>query len=433
MPSLNVIKHIEECLDSVVNQTLKDIEIICVDAGSTDGTLATIKQYMKQDNRIHLIISDRKSYGYQMNLGMDFATGEYIGIVETDDYVEPGAFAYLYGIAKEHVADFARGTANCFYGTDARFGTEILANPNVMSDSMIVVNPSKHPELNATDTFLWTGIYRAEFIKQIRFHETSGAAFQDISQMFRILMTAKKAVYTDKRIYNYRHGEEEASSYNRNIFKFTREEYQYIRDLVPDIEPSWELEYYKKLWGQTYSNFVAMAISGKYWSNIQIDIDSIKDMLGEGLIKYPELLSDFLFISKEYGDFEISTRKFYDNLRDDISERRINISEMIDFIGVAGECYIYGAGAWGKFVNRFIKYKLNQNVVGFVDENASLLGTVIDETMVWSLSEIDDKSSYKYIVANKTCSDEIKSLLLENDIPEKQIFIYAAGVAYQIS
>lgn len=88
MPSLNVSKYIKQCLQSVLNQTLEDIEIICVDGGSTDGTLDIIQQYVKKDNRVKLIHSDIKSYGYQMNLGIKEASGDYIGIVETDDYIQ---------------------------------------------------------------------------------------------------------------------------------------------------------------------------------------------------------------------------------------------------------------------------------------------------------------------------------------------------------
>ena len=76
MPSLNVVKYISECMESVIRQTLKDIEIICIDAGSTDGTFEKLVEYTEKDNRIRIIKSDRKSYGYQMNLGIDAAKGE---------------------------------------------------------------------------------------------------------------------------------------------------------------------------------------------------------------------------------------------------------------------------------------------------------------------------------------------------------------------
>ena len=84
MPSLNVGPYIRACIESVVNQTLENIEILCIDAGSTDGTLEVLREYEQADPRVQVIVSDVKSYGYQMNLGLRAARGQYIGIVETE-------------------------------------------------------------------------------------------------------------------------------------------------------------------------------------------------------------------------------------------------------------------------------------------------------------------------------------------------------------
>ena len=94
MPSLNVRPYIEQCMDSVLGQTLKDIEVICVDAGSDDGTRQILDQYAARDKRVKVLDSDRKSYGYQVNLGFDNASGQYLGIVETDDYADEVLFGY---------------------------------------------------------------------------------------------------------------------------------------------------------------------------------------------------------------------------------------------------------------------------------------------------------------------------------------------------
>lgn len=75
MPSLNVAPYIRECMDSVICQTLNDLEILCIDAGSTDGTREVLEEYAGKDARIRLIESDKKSYGYQMNLGLEAAAG----------------------------------------------------------------------------------------------------------------------------------------------------------------------------------------------------------------------------------------------------------------------------------------------------------------------------------------------------------------------
>ena len=77
MPALNVAKYIRQCMESVINQTLKDIEIIVIDAGSSDGTLEILKEFEAKDSRVKLINSEKRSYGYQMNKGISIAQGVY--------------------------------------------------------------------------------------------------------------------------------------------------------------------------------------------------------------------------------------------------------------------------------------------------------------------------------------------------------------------
>ena len=88
IPSYNSADFIEECIKSVVNQSLENIEILCIDANSNDGTLKILQEYALKDKRIQIILSDRKSFGYQLNLGIQNAKGKYFTIVESDDYVD---------------------------------------------------------------------------------------------------------------------------------------------------------------------------------------------------------------------------------------------------------------------------------------------------------------------------------------------------------
>ncbi len=92
-------------MDSVISQSLTNIEIICIDAGSTDGTYEVLQEYASADSRIKLIHSEKKSYGHQMNLGLDAANGEFIGIVETDDWADADMFSRLYEAASKHNVD----------------------------------------------------------------------------------------------------------------------------------------------------------------------------------------------------------------------------------------------------------------------------------------------------------------------------------------
>ena len=119
LPSLNVSPYIEECLQSVRRQTLREIEILCIDAGSTDGTREIIAAHAAEDSRIRLLGSKIRSVGYQVNLGLTAARGEYIGIVETDDYIAPGMYELLYAAAQAHRAEIVLNDYQAFWGGKA--------------------------------------------------------------------------------------------------------------------------------------------------------------------------------------------------------------------------------------------------------------------------------------------------------------------------
>ena len=88
VPCYNVEKYVAQCLSSIVNQTLQNIEIICINDGSTDKTLEILQSFQTTDSRIKIINKKNSGYGDSMNLGLDMAKGKYIGIVESDDYIE---------------------------------------------------------------------------------------------------------------------------------------------------------------------------------------------------------------------------------------------------------------------------------------------------------------------------------------------------------
>src|SRR5690554_5825547 len=87
VPFFNSENYIRECIESLVNQTLKELEIICINDGSTDGSYEIVQEYAQRDDRIVLISKYNTGYGHSMNLGLSLAKGEYIGILESDDYV----------------------------------------------------------------------------------------------------------------------------------------------------------------------------------------------------------------------------------------------------------------------------------------------------------------------------------------------------------
>ena len=125
MPACNVEKFLRECMDSVVGQTLKDIEIICIDDGSKDSTGDILDEYAEQDDRIKVIHKPNSGYGHSMNVGLQNATGEYVGIIETDDFADPDMFEKLYEVAKRTDADVVKSNYYTYnYGSLVKIGVE---------------------------------------------------------------------------------------------------------------------------------------------------------------------------------------------------------------------------------------------------------------------------------------------------------------------
>ena len=115
IPVYNVEKYLRECLDSVKNQTLRDIEIICVDDGSTDCSGEILDEYAKQDNRFHIIHKQNEGYGKAMNVGMAAASAPYTGSVESDDRIEADMYEKLSAIMEQTKADVIKADYYQFY------------------------------------------------------------------------------------------------------------------------------------------------------------------------------------------------------------------------------------------------------------------------------------------------------------------------------
>ena len=217
IPTYNVEKYLRECLDSVVNQTLKDIEIICVNDGSTDNSLEILKEYASKDARIKIIDKPNSGYGHSMNTGIDSATGEYLGIVEPDDYIELNMYETLYNKAKELDLDFIKG--NYYrYSDTPNITNEFCENFNKIEIYEKVINPNNYVKTFRGALSIWASIYKIEFLKQnkIRFLQTPGASFQDISFGIKTIFSAQRVLYLKSAFYHYRTNNDNSSVKSNN-------------------------------------------------------------------------------------------------------------------------------------------------------------------------------------------------------------------------
>lgn len=235
LPSLNVAGYIEECLDSVVQQSLQELEIICVDAGSTDGTREILDRYSQKDSRIIILHSDQKSYGQQVNMGLDYAAGEYVAILETDDWIEPDMYQCLYENGAVEGLDYVASDFDLLYrlqnGRDYRIRQRLFHGER-QSWYGRILDSDQIATLRSSDYVLWKGIYSREFLNShhIRLHLSLGAAFQDMGFLQQVKTYARQAKYLDKSFYRYRQDREEASSKGLDGLWHYENEFRWIHD-----------------------------------------------------------------------------------------------------------------------------------------------------------------------------------------------------------
>lgn len=205
VPVYNVEQYLPECLESLASQTLKDIEIILVNDGSTDGSLDILKQYASNDSRFTIVDKANAGYGHSMNRGFERARGEYIGIVESDDCARPEMFEKLYEQAKKNDADIVRSN----YFTMGNCGTEFhLVDVLNLSHApyYMAFDPKDYPDVFRGSPAIWTAIYRRDFIfdNGISFLESPGASYQDTGFFLKVLSAAQKVVFVREAYLNYR-------------------------------------------------------------------------------------------------------------------------------------------------------------------------------------------------------------------------------------
>jgi len=231
VPIYNVENYLRECLDSLIHQTLKDIEIICVNDGSTDSSLEIIEEYAKRDNRIKVINKLNTGLGATMNIGINAATSEYIGILESDDFTDIKMFEDLYFVAKQHDADIVISDFYSYWSNPIK-----LKKANRTSKYKLnkVINIKTLPSMLRNRTTVWSCIYKKELLDKynIRYLETSGASYQDTGFRIKTLSMAKKVVAVKNAYVRYRQDNLNSSVKQRDKVFYIKGEYDSILEFI---------------------------------------------------------------------------------------------------------------------------------------------------------------------------------------------------------
>ncbi|EAJ6226790.1 glycosyltransferase, partial [Campylobacter coli] len=203
VPVYNVEKYLRQCLDSIIDQTLEEIEIILIDDGSTDGSGSICDEYAAMDNRIVLIHKENAGLGAAYNTGLEIAKGEYIGFVESDDWVELNMFEELYNKAREFDVDVVK--SNFFDYNSVRQIDRKRHNLESLVPENIVFKIEEYPQIFSMHSSIWAGLYKKSFLikEKIKFPTTKSASYQDFYFNTLVLMKAN-IVITYEHFLHYR-------------------------------------------------------------------------------------------------------------------------------------------------------------------------------------------------------------------------------------
>lgn len=268
VPVYNVEKYLPKCLESLIKQTLNDIEIICVNDGSMDNSLAILKEFASRDSRIRIIDNQHQGVAKTRNTGIEQSTGEYIGFVDSDDYIDIDFFEKLYNSATKSNSDIAIASIlkhkNFFNIYNAKYTKEETAI--TIQDKIKLCEDKKHFFFYA-----WNKIYHSGFIKKNNIKFSEGQIYEDVMFAIKALYYSNKIISVYGTKYHYIEHENSLTKYKdktgekeHDLIKAYSELQEFCNS--KNIEISERLNYYTK----ENFGFILNLYKGKYQSKIQL-------------------------------------------------------------------------------------------------------------------------------------------------------------------
>lgn len=430
----NTEYYLEDCLDSLVNQTLDDMEIICVNDESTDNSLNILKQYARKYDNITII--DQKNQGGAVagNNGLKIAKGEYVAIIDSDDIVVEDAYEKLYKKAKETDSDIVAGKPVKYV---SRYQREITYKNNIWDEERtFTVDEFKDIYY---DVFYWNKIYRRELVEKHDIYMIPGKIYADVPLVFRAYSFADKISIIPDVVYYWRRRAQEDiiegnsdTSISKSLLDISNMKdrlstYYYVKDYFKEAGREKYLSYVIKTYLERFFYPIKGILKDKdfkkaYLNEIKAILSDIDEVYDHNLeIRYNLffyfILNDMDEDLEDFLNFDLDERstiirdgkvywdvKYFNNPDYNIPDELFEIKKVEDnFINIGD------VSADSKFIY-FNNIKLPQNLeikrvdVGFygLTKRDSLRSKNIYE---FGLEEIDD-----HIYSGKVNVDDIKNI-----------------------
>ncbi len=354
VPVCNVERYVKQCIDSILHQSLREIEIICIDDGSKDESGKILDEYASEDSRLQVIHKPNTGYGHSMNVGLQKAAGEYVAILESDDFAEENMLELLYSAAIDHSADIVKGN---YFGY--RDGKDTYRDRLIDFPENKILCIEDCPELLELADTIWSGLYRRQFLidNRISFNETPGASFQDISFALLGWLYAKRVYFIKDAVLHYRQDNPGSSMKAPGKTFCVFDEYERVEKCLPNISLSnHEIEnYFTAVKYKDYLNhYRRVASIYQYALLIRLAGEAVKDMKAGKLCEQyfkPVVWKEICEICENVNAFFLKTVKDMRDIRLDycsIENDQVYYNAFIEKLKSYSKVIIYGAGSVGK-------------------------------------------------------------------------------------
>lgn len=232
-------RFIKKCLENIINQTYKNLEILVVNDGSTDNTLSICKEI--KDNRIRIINQENKGLSLSRNVGIDNAKGEYLFFIDVDDWIDEDTIEYLYKLCKENKAEMSTCRAIEVYKEQLNGKEKIEIENSKKENKLKLLN--KEEMLKKTlislnnEVVIWNKFIKKDLFNNVRFEDR---IVNDVVVTYKLVINTNKIAYGEEIKYFYFKNNESITYKNKadrqiDMYKASMERYEYVKNIYPDM------------------------------------------------------------------------------------------------------------------------------------------------------------------------------------------------------
>ena len=215
LPVYNVANYLRKCLDSLVNQTFEDFEVICVNDGSTDLSLGILEGYALSDSRFKIISQENKGLSGARNTGIQHVRGEYILFVDSDDWLEENALEELYNHVEGFDSDITMFKFKYFNEDTKEISESQNSNLEIIPDSLITSNFNYNDVLDILFKIShspFNKLYKTSFLRELDAKFLYGSYYEDLEFFYKVFLKAEKVSVLPQYLYFYRIRDESISN-----------------------------------------------------------------------------------------------------------------------------------------------------------------------------------------------------------------------------